>query len=143
MSDREAWVKRVLHVDVAQGGAGAPAPLAIWRDAKGASDVQLGKLQAALRGLKHPFFARIADEGLGSITKQVQVGMQTALLDLDRAPGDAKAKLKVMEAAGAFRRFLDEDPALPLLENNPFGVTFDMRGILGEALADIETAVGR
>ncbi len=150
-AERNAWVHRVLGIEPADGStipvppatAATPrlTPLETWRAAREEADRQLVALQGALRGLKHPFFARIADEGLGSITGRLQVGLQAALLDLDHAAGDPGRRAKVRKAAGDFRAFLAAEPALLLLEANPFGIEFELRAVLGDALADIEASV--
>lgn len=163
-SARDAWITRVLAVSVTAGAAGAAnaqptrgdgragdrtrlvavaKPLQTWADAKEAAGVQIGRLQAAVRGLDHPLFSLLADKGLNGITGRLQVGLQLALTEVESTDGAArnKAREKAHAAIADFRDFLRTDPVLPLVEENPLGVTITLRADLGQALEAIEQAL--
>jgi hypothetical protein len=124
-------------------GAKTSKTLPIWQAAKDRANEEIGKLQDALRATRYPLFERIADQGLNGITGRLQVGLQTALMNLDDANGPARADagVKARQALADFRAFLDSDPLLPLLEENPLGVNITLRMTLPEALDQIEKAL--
>jgi hypothetical protein len=130
----------------AGGAAAKPAgrkSLPTWIDAKEEAGAQIGKLQEAMRGLGHPLFARLADQGLNGITGRLQVGLQVALTELDGASGEArvKAQQKARGAVADLRSFLSTDPVLPLLEDNPLGVPVTLRAGLSHALDTIDAVI--
>jgi hypothetical protein len=157
-------VTRVLRVSVPAGPAGATnaqldkamrggagdrtrpgvtaKPLQTWADAKEAAGVQIGRLQAAVRGLDHPLLL-LADKDLNGITGRLQVGLQLALTEVESTEGAArnKAREKARAAIADFRDFLRTDRVLPLVEDNPLGVTVTLRADLGQALEVIEQAL--
>ena len=130
---------RGVGTDGTTGGTGAKT-LPIWTAAKDLAGEQISKLQSALRETRHPLFMRIADQGLNAVTKRLQVGLQVALMELDGAAADArpKAAAKVQTALADFRKFLQTDPAVPLLEKNPMGIAVTLRAGLSSALDSIE-----
>lgn len=117
--------------------------LEIWRDARDRANDQIGKLQGAMRGTRHPVFVRVADQGLNGVTGRLQVGLQVALMEVDAATGPARAqaRAKALSALEEFRSFLASDPVVPLLEANPMKVVVDLRGNLGQACTAIEQAL--
>ena len=154
------WVLRVLGLDTG-GVDAAPVPqpdgaagrvlqaggptLAVWQEARDAANDQLVKLQAALRGTRHPMFLKIADGGLNGFTGKFLVGMQVALMNVDQArEGEARAKAaqKARVAIGNVRGFLQSHPVVPLLERNPFKVPVALRAVLIPALEQIERSLG-
>jgi hypothetical protein len=106
-----------------------------WRDAREAVGVDVGKLQDALRQEGDPRLDRIADMGLNGITGRLQVGLEVALLDLERGGGDRTKALKSVEE---LRKFLAENKIIALCEGNPFGVAVKIREPLLAALGDLE-----
>lgn len=121
----------------------APEPeigvFAIWRDAKEKVDAQVSQLQGALRQTKDPFCQRIADMGLNGVTGNLQVGLQVALTEYDKSGGkDAKSAAKVGAIITQYRQFLQNDKAIALCEENPFGIKCEIRGTLLEALAELQ-----
>lgn len=118
--------------------------LSLWTDAKDEADRELDTLAGALRSSGLPLFERIADAGLHAITNGQFVALQTALMDYDRTPaaarGDAAAQAR--KAVEAMRGFLTSEPAVGLLEKNPFGVAVGLRGRLGAALDRIDARLG-
>jgi hypothetical protein len=142
---QRAWVQRVLGVrfEPAVSSPTGVSPLALWRDAKDIVDSQISALQGAFRTVDDSLAQAVADRGLAGLTKDLLVGLQAALFEYDAA--DASARPKTVTALRAaieqLRHFLNENRALPLLENNPFGITVTIRGSLGSALDQIEAAV--
>lgn len=113
-----------------------------WPDALDEINAQINKLQRALQATQNPLGLAMADQGMNALTGRLKVGLQVALMELDQAPPERceVATRKVRTAAGAMQRFLDTDPVLPLLENNPFGVMLTLRSRLGTALSTIQQA---
>jgi len=97
--------------------------------------VDVGKLQDALRQEGDPRFDRIADMGLHGITGRLQVGLETALMDLERGGAD---RAKALKSVDELRQFLAENKVVALCEGNPFGVAVKIREPLLAALADVE-----
>jgi hypothetical protein len=130
----------------AHAGPEATAPtktLAIWQQAKDAVGAQIAKLQAALRQTKEPKFLRIADLGMNGITKRLQVGLHVALLEFDQGSGAARAKARSKAEAlvADFQKFLQSNPEVQLVDENPFGVAVTIRASLGKALDGIAQAL--
>ena len=117
--------------------------LAIWREAREEVGAQLTKLQGNLRQTGDPQLVRIADYGLNGITKRLQVGLQTALIEVDQAAGPARARAaaKAKTMVDEYVNFLKTDPAVELLDTNPFGVTVSLRDTLGKALDTLAKAL--
>jgi hypothetical protein len=150
VATREAWVRRVLGVDVTGGSAAASRiepVLPIWRDAKDWVDGQIERLRGAMRDTGVPAIARVADAGLNGITGRLQVGMIKELMEFDGAARAGDAQKTVGSAArlrgtiGEWRGFLGKDRVVGLLDANPWGVDVGLRQKLGEALDDIERAL--
>ena len=120
-----------------------PKPLEVWTEAKEAALGHLGTLQSALRARKSTLLDQVADKGLNGITGRLQVGMQVALMEVERAGGDSRdaARKKALAAVGAMRTFLQSDQTLSLLEKNPFKVPMPIRAELGRALDQIEASL--
>jgi hypothetical protein len=152
-SPRDEWVKRVLGVTVPEDtpragnspdqSARTVRPLEVWLAAKDVAGKQIAALQAAMRAQPHPMFPRLADRGLNGITGRLQVGLQAALMDLDRAAsvGQGAARANARKAVADLRSFLATDAVVPLLERNPLGVAVDLKGGLGAALDAIDRAL--
>ena len=119
--------------------------LPLWTKAREIVGGQLSELQGVLRGTKNPDMRRIAEYGMNGITKRLQVGLQVALMNLDQAAGDARPKAadKVRQVVADYRKFLESDRLVPLLDKNPFGVKVAIRPTLGAVLTAIEKAVGK
>jgi hypothetical protein len=113
--------------------------LEIWQQAKEAVGSQILNLQAALRQTKEPKFLRIADLGMNGITKRLQVGLHVALMEFDQASGAARAKArgKAEALVADFQKFLQSNPEVQLVDENPFGVAVTIRESLGKALDGI------
>jgi hypothetical protein len=117
--------------------------LEIWQQAKEAVGSQIAKLQAALRQTKEPRFLRIAELGMNGITKRLQVGLHVALLEFDQASGAARAKARSKAEAlvADYQKFLQSNPEVQLVDQNPFGVSVTIRASLGKALDGIAQAL--
>jgi hypothetical protein len=113
-----------------------------WRTAREAVGTGLTKLQSVLKGKEEPAFHRVAEFGLNGITGRLQVGLEVALLECESSGGrDPKAKAKAAKVAADFRKFLQTDAMVRLVDENPFGVAIDLRGQLLPVLTDLEAAL--
>lgn len=135
---RIAELRAALDVAPQEGQKAQPL-LPVWRDAREAVNAQLDQLQTAMRNHGMPLFARIADKGLNGVTERHLVPLQAALMDADRAAGEARvaAAALVRRRIEEMRGFLTSNPVLPLLEGNPLKVPVAIRATLGAALDDI------
>jgi hypothetical protein len=121
--------------------AATAKPLSVWIDAKDLVGERISQLQSKLRDTKHPLFIEIADKGLNSITKRLQVGLQASLMDYDKASTpEAKAKFKsaALSQLASFRTFVQGNAAIRLIDENPLGVKADIRSTLAGAFDSIE-----
>jgi hypothetical protein len=161
--ERREWVARVLgfaiprgtgapaEIVVRPGAARAPPPIAyvsvqgraLWQDARDVVNDQVSALQGYLRTLDDPDLRQIADHGLGALTKRLGTELVVALIEVDAAPGAAPARERAVSAVTGYRQFLQQDPLVRLLEENPFGVPVTIRATLGRALDQIERALSR
>ncbi|MCG7627755.1 hypothetical protein MHM88_08060 [Epibacterium sp. MM17-32] len=125
------------------GDTAAPgAPLDIWIAAKDTVDGQIGQLQSALRGIRHPAFDRIADLGLAGLSGgTMNTTLMAALYDYRDAPASRQedSRTALRAAVGTYRAFLHSDPVVAHCENNPFGVRLTLIETLGGALGRIES----
>lgn len=142
---QDAWVRRVLgaalataQAEVSSGARSSDqSPAVQWRDAREEVGAQIARLQDAMRGTDHPVLKRIADRGLNAITGRLQVGLQVALMELDR-PDAGGAAQTARAALADMRGFLQSDRIVPLLEANPLGVAVSIRAPLTAAIEAIE-----
>lgn len=123
--------------------AQAAKTLPVWQKAKDKAATQIGQLQSALRETGHPLLMRIADMGLNGITGRLQVGLQAALMEFDSAAVGKRKRQRdhAQQAIADFKKFLADDPGLPLLALNPLGVTVTLRDDLAEAMATLEDSL--
>ena len=137
---RNAWVLRVLGLDVRAFSGPAVKTMPIWQNARDAAGEQIGKLQGVMRNSGLPLFQRVADTGLNGFTQKRLVGMQVALMEFDLSHGEARREAagKVRVAAQAMRSFLQSSPVPRLLDENPFGVPVSLRDGLTAALDQVE-----
>ena len=127
-----------------KGSADATArTLPVWQKAKDKAGAQISQLQAALRETGHPLLMRIADQGLNGITGRLQVGLQTALTEFDAGTVGRRRRQRdqAQQAIADFKKFLADDPGLPLLALNPLGVTVTLREDLVKAMHTLEQAL--
>jgi hypothetical protein len=131
-------IKQTLAAAAGQGGAGKPALIEIWRDAKDAVDGRITALQKAC--LNHPSDAlrallkEVADKGLNGVTDRASVGMIAAMMEAERTP---ETRTKAQKAVDQMRAFL-KTPEAANVDENPFDIKVDLAGTLGAALDKIE-----
>ena len=138
----DAWVLRVLGLDVRASSRSAVKTMPIWQDARDVAGEQSGTLQGVMRNSGMPL-QRIADTGLNGFTQTRLVGMQVALMEFDQAQGEARRKAagKAQAATQAMRQFLQTSPIPRLLDENPFGIPVSLRDGLTAALDRVEQAL--
>lgn len=150
------WVRRVLGFDLADptaaaGAAARTAPsgrgdtLAVWRDAKDAVDGKLEALARELRSYDDEDLDAIAEFGLFGLTGGGEaVALTRALMEYGgAAAGERRAAADALrEAVAGFRSaVLEGNPAVELVDDNPFGVDVALSATLGDALQQIERAL--
>ena len=114
-----------------------------WLDAKEIVDKQISALQKALRGTRDPVFARLAEYGLGGVTKRLQTGLLVSLMNLEKARGEARQKSQdqALKAIAEFQTLL-KDPAIKHVDaKNPFGVQLSLQDTLGTALSEMQRSL--
>lgn len=116
-----------------------------WQDALEVLDGQLEKLRQVLIGENDSELKDIAEFGLNAMTAGYRVPLQAAILDLDRATGDAKAKCAsaLQEHVREFRDHIDTDERVEACDNNPFNVPVTIRATLDPALEQMEQALSQ
>ncbi|HET8996864.1 MAG TPA: hypothetical protein VFN42_09365, partial [Acetobacteraceae bacterium] len=86
---------------------------------------------------------RIADFGLFGIGRGENVALNKALIEFATArPESRDATAKKLQAAITAYRSVIEGGLVDDIDNNPFGVSVNVRTTLGRALDEIERAVG-
>ena len=117
-------VKTVDVKDDEEESDDAASCLELWRGAKEEVDRQLNDLVKAMKSSGHPYLQKIAEFGLnGSIEDpgKVFVKLQAALMDFDRASGDARvaAAKKAASALAAYLAFVDGSKLIKVLDSSP------------------------
>jgi hypothetical protein len=139
----DAWVARVLGIDVSRAAAAAPRVdvRVVWREAKEATDAALNDLAAELRTYGDPDLERIADFGLFGLGRNENVMLNKALIEFSTAAPERRpaAAKKLGDAVGAYRRII-ASPLVADIDANPFNVRVGVRETLGRALDQIERA---
>lgn len=131
--------------------AGDTAPLkalarelrGIWDAQKSRADGQIERLQAVLREQNSPACREAADKGLNGWTDGLQVALARTFIECERASAKTAAGA-LKEAKTVFRdyeSFLHTHPAVETMRQNPFQITVDLTGTLGQALKDMQAAV--
>ncbi|MEX0371758.1 MAG: hypothetical protein AB3N09_14105 [Tateyamaria sp.] len=137
--DQRAFLQKYLGAGT---GDSASAPvLSIWRDAKDKVDDDLNKLQSALKSSNDPLLERIAEIGLHSVTEGRMSKMQAALMDANGS-ADANVRGKARAAISEMRSFVEGNPVLGLLDENPFGIDVSLRATLGDVLTKLDAQLG-
>jgi len=146
---KSAWIERVLGVRISTAGNGAggaaggiDAALAQWRQADEAVGEQLNSLRKILLGTSDPDLHRIAEFGLNGITGRYKVGLQAALMELDRAAPAARPAIagKAVKFAAAFRQFVQTDKRVAACDACP-ATPVSISRTLGDSLARLEQAL--
>lgn len=133
--------KAAPALETVAGDAGAP--IGYWRAGKEAADKSITALQSSLRSIGHPDLTQIAEFGLNAVTQGNQTALTAALMDYAKSSAESRAAAGQTLAAqvSAYRDFLGGNEIITLCEENPFGVSVDIRGPLGAALDRIEAAI--
>lgn len=120
-----------------------PDVRAIWRDAKESTDASLEALARELRSYDDPDLERIADFGLFGIGRGENVALNKALIEFAGARPESRDTVakKLHAAVTAYRSVIDGG-LVDDIDNNPFGVSVNVRATLGQALDAIEHAAG-
>jgi hypothetical protein len=143
--EQDGWVQRVLGVEPSRGaGSGqTPALMMEWQGAKESVDQRIEALARELREFNDPDLERIADLGLFGITNKETVGLNVALMEFDRAPAQAKgpAAGKLRASIKAYRKALDANRMVELLDTAPFSTRVALRATMYSALDRIERAL--
>lgn len=112
----------------------------IWQQAKDALDAQLGKLADTLRISGDPELEEITDE-VTDLLKPVRVGLAGPLIDLDMTPRLKGARDGAISAIANARSWIDSDPRIEAIDNNPWGINVSVASTLGDALDRIEARI--
>ena len=126
------------------GTAASASPqelLEAWNSAKEDADADIDKLATALRKFGEPALDRVADHGITGLNdSSVYTKLTAALLDHARAPAERQAMTaeKLVPAVAAYREALLTDRMVAHWEDNPLGITVNIRGRLGRTLDRIE-----
>jgi hypothetical protein len=115
--------------------------LDIWNTAKENADKGITKLATALKKYNEPALDRIAEHGITGLNGgSSYTRLTAALMDHAKAGADKHASTAeaLFTAIDAFRNAMMADPMVAHWENNPLGISVDIRGTLGSALDSIE-----
>ncbi|HET8995254.1 MAG TPA: hypothetical protein VFN42_01165 [Acetobacteraceae bacterium] len=124
-------------------GGKQPDLRAIWRDAKESTDASLEALARELRSYDDADLERIADFGLFGIGRGENVALNKALIEFATArPESRDAAAESLRGAVTAYRSVISGGLVDYIDNNPFGVSVNVRATLGRALDEIERAVG-
>ena len=107
-----------------------------WQEASDTVDAQISILQGVLRESNDGDLKEIAEFGMNGLTGGYKVPLMAAIRDIDNAGPVPSQELidNAQEIAEAFREFLDDDEQVAVCDENPFGVTVEIRKQLGPAL---------
>ncbi|MBI4692899.1 MAG: hypothetical protein HY749_02670 [Gammaproteobacteria bacterium] len=115
---------------------------AAWMEASDAVDAQIAKLQSALRGQDDVDLHEIAEYGLNGVTGGFKVPLMAAIRDIDdQGSGDEDAIADLRDIIAGFRGHLESDERIAVCDDNPFRVAVSIRKTLGDALAEMATAL--
>lgn len=140
----EPMVQALLASSSADSNPGrATDPIQIWNAAQERVGNQISSLHDALLATGDPDFRKIAEFGLNGITDRLQNEMRIALFDLQAAPLEKRgaASKKVLDVAGRFETFVNENRVIGLCDENPFSVNVSIRETLIEAISGLRESV--
>jgi hypothetical protein len=118
-------------------------PLNQWQQASKDVAGRVVQLQGVLRQTKIPVLREMGDEMLAAVRKYV-TELSTALLEYEKAAGDAKgaARRKAAALVDAFSgKIAKDDIVLRAADMNPFGVKVAARETLGKSLQALHNAL--
>ena len=169
MEDQDKWVRRVLGVRIGEAGEAAESEAEepggiedepvndddmaeIWNYAAAAFsnatervDLQIGKLQAALRNSDDLELQDIAEFGMNGITGNTKVPLMAAIMDMNKGTRETRraAVPKLLQAIERFRTHMESDGRIEACDGNPYGVPVAIRTTYGSALQQLESAAAR
>lgn len=116
-------------------------PLAIWRNGKEVADKSIELLQNALKDKNVAALDQIVEFGLNGLSERNQTDLMKALFEfsMSDAAGRKNAAKILSERAAAYQSFIEGDSVIELCENNPFGVSVDIKKPLVAALSQIKS----
>lgn len=117
-----------------------------WRECLEAIDGQINQIRSALLALDMPAMTALADRGLPAVTGNHKTSVMVALKEVDGATGGALADAagRALAAVAAFRRHVESDPRVTVLDENAeeaFGVKVTIGSTLAGGLAALESAL--
>jgi hypothetical protein len=140
---KSEWIARVLGYRAAEGAAAdADGLVSLWQSAKDSADAELTKLSDALRKADVPVLSELATR-IESLLAPVRVRMPKVLADVERSPGDAKARADALAAVRSAGEWIADNRQLGAVEANPLGMPIRARSIIGTALTQIEQQISR
>lgn len=103
----------------------------------------LARLEGKLRATQEPTFVRIAEFGLGGLTRGMRTKLMAAVINLTTAAPDqgGPAAKAARSACADFTALVAKDELLALVDQNPFGVPLACRTALGAALTALEREI--
>ena len=135
---RAEWVQRVLGFEFPGGIAGDASMLDQWEASKSVVDRQLQALSNYLLKSEIPVLAEIARE-LGDVLTPADDLLTHALKDYDAQPGTAETRTAALKAVTETLDWLGTNERVKAIDTNPFGVSIDVAGLLGNALGRLQT----
>lgn len=135
---RADWVRRVLGFDIPGAGAGQDQLLGQWATSKDQVDRQLQALSSYLLKSEVPVLSEIARE-LGSVLTPADTLLSGALKEYDARPGAAEARRTALKAVMDTLDWLGTEERVKAIDTNPFGVSVDVAGGLGNTLKRLQT----
>lgn len=136
------------------GKAGAPAAAEqAWKKARDAwrasietADGQIEAVRGKMMATGDAEFKRIADIGLPALTGNHKTPVMRALLEIEDSIGDARRKAaeKALASVAAFRKHLETDPMVRVLDTHSkaaFGVELTIRRVVGAGLESLDGAL--
>lgn len=136
-----------VSIDAVQSGTGAGpdvgSVMAVWRDAKDQMDRNITALTSAMKNHGHPVYKSLAEFGLGGVLEGANARIVAALVDFDGAPAETRADVgnTLAKTISSVRESIGKGKAIDLLDQNPFGISMDLRATLESAFDEIEAKV--
>lgn len=116
--------------------------LPVWRDAKDSVDQQLEQFRGALLKTGDPYLTKIAQGGIETFVAgpgKEFVTLQTKLLDLKNATGEAQSKAaqKLLSAVESYRQFIAGNPFVKVCDTNRICGPLNVESTLTAALDEL------
>jgi hypothetical protein len=129
---------------LAQAGTG-------WRASHGQADERIEALKAAIKAHyaeAHPALLNEIEKGvakLDSVLDNVDHRLADLLVNASKAGNDAARASELKDAKALLAQYIGyvkSEPLVAHIDQNPFGVTTNLRALLVGALTDAATAIG-